>query len=136
MLHCSPYGGVEKLTMLRKKSYDGITDSTIYTYEKTYLNKTYSVDYKLDRELLHHRTLYEEDVLNAMGKQVSLEMDAQLLESVYADTGWVKVGKIREDDRTLIWIRDNVRGGYTRLPNGVYWFQSTDEAAWFRVCWA
>jgi hypothetical protein len=124
--------------MLRKKSYDHLTNSTIYTYEKTYMDKKYSVDYRLDRDLLRQRTLssYEEDVLNAMGKQVSLEMDAKLLESVYADTGWVKVGKIREDDSTLIWIRDNVRSGYTRMPNGVYWFQSTDEAAWFRVCWA
>jgi hypothetical protein len=125
--------------MLRKKSYDHLTNSTIYTYEKTYMDKTYSVDYRLDRELLlQQRTMskYEEDILNAMGKQVSLEMDAKLLESVYADTGWVKVGKIREDDSTLIWIRENVRSGYTRMPNGVYWFQSTDEAAWFRVCWA
>jgi hypothetical protein len=124
--------------MLRKKSYDNVTDSTIYTYEKTYMDKTYSVDYRFDRDLLRQRTLssYEEDVLNSMGKQISLEMDAQLIESVYADTGWVKVGKIREDDSTLIWIRDNVHSGYTRLPNGVYWFQSTDEAAWFRMMYS
>ena len=124
--------------MLMKKSYDISTNTTNYTYEKTYQNKTYSVGYRLDSDLMADRKLsnYEEEVLNAMGKQVALELDAQILESFYADTGWIKIGKIREDDKTLEWIRNNVRGGHTRLPNGVYWFQSSDEAAWFRVCWA
>ena len=124
--------------MLMKKSYDISTNTTNYTYEKIYRNKTYSVGYRLDSDLMRGETLsnYEEEVLDAMGKQVALELDAQILESFYADTGWVKIGKIREDDNTLEWIRNNVRGGHTRLPNGVYWFQSSDEAAWFRVCWA
>lgn len=124
--------------MLMKKSYDISTNTTNYTYEKTYQNKTYSVGYRLDSDLVRETTLsnYEEDILDAMGKQFALELDAQILESFYADTGWVKIGKIREDDRTLEWIRTNIRGGHTRLPNGVYWFRSSEEAAWFRVCWA
>jgi hypothetical protein len=124
--------------MLMKKSYDISTNTTNYTYEKTYQNKTYSVGYRLDSDLMADRKLsnYEEEVLDAMGKQVALELDAQILESFYADTGWIKIGKIREDDKTLEWIRNNVRGGHTRLPNGVYWFQNSDEAAWFRVCWS
>ena len=138
MLHCSPYGGVEKLTMFKKiekVSTDYSTRQDVYRFEKDYVGKTYSYDYRVDKDLLYNRKIssYEEDVMQQFAQEVSLEMDAQIIEQLYSETGWIKVGKIKEDDQTLIWIRENIRRGYTRLPNGVYWFQSKDEAAWFRM---
>ena len=107
----------------------------IYRFEKEYVGKTYSYDYHLDRDFLLDKKMsrYEEDVFKQLAQQVTAEMDANILEQIYSETGWIKVGKIKEDDQTLIWIRENIRQGYSRLKNGTYWFESKDEAAWFRM---
>lgn len=117
-------------------NYD--TREDIYRFEKDYMDRTYSFNRRVDTEWLYEKKLssYEQSVMEQFAKQASEELNAQILEQVYNDTGWVRIGRIKEDEHTLTWIRDNVRRGYSRLGNGVYYFQNKDEAAWFRMMYS
>lgn len=122
--------------ILKTTNYDTCED--IYRFEKDYMNRTYSFNRRVDEEWLYEKKLssYEQSVMEQFAKQASEELNAQILEQVYNDTGWVRIGRIKEDEHTLTWIRDNVRRGYSRLGNGVYYFENKDEAAWFRMMYS
>jgi len=107
----------------------------LYRIEKDYGTRTYSCQYRVDKDILYDqaRSSCHDEFMQAFAAQATAEMDAQVLETIFAETGWTKLGRVQEDEHMAAWIHENVKHGHTRLKNGVYWFENKDEAAWFRL---
>lgn len=121
--------------MIKKVTTDTYAMKDTYRVEKKYFNKTYSAEYNLDMWTEDGLTPYS-DLYKTMAAEWSRQLDVQALESIYRETGWVKLGCVRDYPGAAKWISQNVRCGYSVLADGSYWFQDKDEAAWFRMQWA
>lgn len=80
----------------------------------------------------------EDELIDAIAKDIAKEMDDGIISNVLVETGWTPVEFCFKSNKHVIdtteWLNQNCQDQWRRLGSH-YLFENTKDAAWFILRW-